>query len=68
MLASLLFGPPPTHGMSLDAVPRSRAIFCCRRRPERPEEDGTAGQGEDGEETSTPLPRARAEVVKRATW
>eukprot|EP00434_Breviolum_minutum_P020007 symbB.v1.2.017649.t1/scaffold1373.1/size231899/14 len=65
VLASLLFGPPPTHGMSLDAVPRSRAIFCCRRRPERPEEDGTAGQGEDGEETSTPLPRARAEVVKR---
>ena len=65
VLASLLFGPPPSHGTALEARPRCRAILCCRRiAVARPREDP---QCEDGEEAQQALPCARAKVV-RATW
>eukprot|EP00435_Cladocopium_sp_Y103_P025835 s691_g6.t1 len=75
VLASLLFGPPPSHGAALEARPRSRAILCCRRivALARPREEP---QGEDGEEAQGAphaaqgaaqqgaLPCARAKVVR----
>jgi len=62
VLASLLFGPPPSHGTALEARPRCRAILCCRRiAVARPREDP---QCEDGEEAQQALPCARAKVVR----
>jgi len=76
VLASLLFGPAPSHGSVLTCRPRSRAIVCCSRSVRRREQPRYEPEGEDpGEETanaeaqkagrSKSLPRARARKVSR---
>lgn len=75
VLASLLFGPPPSHAKTLTCRPRSRAILCCSRSVRRREHRYDA-MGEDvGEEASNieappalrsqSMPRARARKVSR---
>ncbi|CAE7942842.1 Ttll5 [Symbiodinium necroappetens] len=75
VLASLLFGPPPSHAKTLTCRPRSRAILCCSRSVRRREHRYDA-MGEDGGEEasnieappalrSQSMPRARARKVSR---
>ncbi|CAE7655544.1 Ttll5 [Symbiodinium sp. CCMP2456] len=75
VLASLLFGPPPSHGKTLTSRPRSRAILCCSRSIRRREHRYDALGEDGGEETSNveaspalrsqSMPRARARKVSR---
>eukprot|EP00439_Symbiodinium_sp_Y106_P014285 s6258_g2.t1 len=75
VLASLLFGPPPSHGKTLTCRPRSRAILCCSRSIRRREQRYDALGEDGGEEASNieaspalrsqSMPRARARKVSR---